>query len=114
MTAQAEPGPVRLSESSDEIYIFGLLSTAASVFQLGGGLSGRRVILFVGDEAACAAMAKGTAKDKVALMLVYSLRAMVAQYEIALLWERTPPKLNPADLRPEKGRHPSRLSVARA
>ena len=63
LTAQAGPEVVKLAESSNEIYI-------SALFQLRGELFGRQGILFVNDEAACAAMTKGAAEDKVALMIV--------------------------------------------
>ena len=70
---------------------------AASVFQHRDELFGRQVILFVGNEAACAAMTKKTAKNKVALALVNSLRATAAQYDVGVWTERAPSKLNPGD-----------------
>ena len=53
--------------------------------------------LFVDKEAACAALAEGISRKNAALMLIYSLRAIAAHYDIALGTERVPTEVNPAD-----------------
>ena len=70
----------------------------ASVFQLREQLTGKRVILFVDNEAACAALTTGTSKVSGALLLVYALYAMAAEHDISLWTERVPTGVNPADL----------------
>ena len=54
--------------------------------------------MVVDDEAACAALTKGAAENKVALMLVYAMWAVVARYDIAIGMERVPTNRNPAEL----------------
>ena len=55
------------------------------------------MILFVDNEAARAALTKGVSRSKAALLLVYSLRAIPAQYDIAVWTEGVPTQVNPAD-----------------
>ena len=74
----------------------------ASVFQLREQLTGRRAILFVDNEAACAALTTGTSKVPGALLLVYALWAIAAERDIGLWTERVPTGVNPADL-PSRG-----------
>ena len=59
--------------NSNEIYIFELLACGTVVSQRRDELWGRKVIQFVDNEAACAALTKGAANSRVALMLVYFL-----------------------------------------
>ena len=70
----------------------------ASVFQLREQLTGKRAILFVDNEAACAALTTGTSKVPGALLLVYALWAIAAERDIGLWAERVPAGANPADL----------------
>ena len=70
----------------------------ASVFQLREHLTGKRVILFVDNEAACAALTTGTSKVPGALLLVYALYAIAAEHDVALWTERVPTGVNLADL----------------
>ena len=58
-----------------------------------------KAILFVDNEAVCAALTNGAAKNKVALMLVFVMWSLAAQYCIALGAERVPSEVNPAYLR---------------
>ena len=87
-----------LAASTNAIFIFELFAMVASVFQLRDHLTGKRVILFVDNEAACAALTTGTSKVPGALLLVYALYAMAAEHDIALWTERVPTGVNPADL----------------
>ena len=89
-----------LAATSNGIYIFELSAAAASVSRFRGRVWGRRVILFVGNEAARAALTKGISWNKAALMLACSLWAMAAQCDIAIWAERFPTQVNPADLPP--------------
>ena len=67
------------------------------MFRLRDRLWGEDVILFVYDEAACAALTKGKAKNKIALISVYSSRAIAAPYCVAIWTERAPTRADPAD-----------------
>ena len=87
-----------LAASTNTIFIFELFAMAASVFQLREQLTGKRVILFVDNEAACAALTAGTSKVPGALLLVYALYAIAAEHDISLWTERVPTGVNPADL----------------
>ena len=87
-----------LAVSANAIFIFELFAMVASVFQLRDHLTGKRVILFVDNEAACAALTTGTSKVPGALLLVYALYAIAAEHDIALWTERVPTGVNPADL----------------
>ena len=88
----------KLAETTNKIYIFELFAAAATVFRLREQLTNKRVILFVDNEAACAAMTSGTAKNKCALTIVYAFWAVSAQFDIQLWTERVPSAENPADL----------------
>ena len=61
------------SSSTSEIYIFELFATIATGSQLRGKLWGKQLILFAGNEAACAALTQEAARNKFALALAYSL-----------------------------------------
>ena len=87
-----------LAASTNAIFIFELFAMVASVFQLRAHLTGKRVILFVDNEAACAALTTGTSRVRGALLLVYALYAIAAEHDIALWTERVPTDVNPADL----------------
>ena len=60
----ADGGLNSIAASTNPIYIYELFATAATTFQMREQLTGRGATLFVGNEAACAAPAKGTAKNK--------------------------------------------------
>ena len=75
-----------------------LFATVATIFQLGQQITGKRDFLFVDNEVACAALAKGSARNKGALPLLYALWAIAAQRDIGLWTERVPTEVNPADL----------------
>ena len=95
---QADDDLEELATTSNKIPIFDLFATIATVFQRRGRVWGRRVNLFVDNEAACAAAATGVSRSKAALMLVFSLWAIAAQYDSALWTERVPTQVNPADI----------------
>ena len=61
-------------------------------------LAGRRPILFVDNEAACAALTTGTSEVPGALLLVYALWAIAAERDIGLRTEGVPTGVSPADL----------------
>ena len=86
------------ASKSNKIYIFGLLACVESVFRIRGDLWGRKVILIVDNEAACAVLTRGTAASRVAPTLVYSLWAIAAQHDISIWTGRAPAEVNPADL----------------
>ena len=67
-----------LAASTNSIYIFELFAMVASVFQLREQLTGRRAILLVDNEAACAALTTRTSKVPGALLLVYAFWAIAA------------------------------------
>ena len=56
------------------------------------------MILFAGNEAACAALTKGARKDAIASMLLLTPWAIAPQNDVAFCTERVPSKLNPAGL----------------
>ena len=56
------------------------------------------MILFVDNEAARAALTEGTSRNKAVPSAVYSLRAIAAQYDIAILPERVPTPEHSADV----------------
>ena len=74
-----------LAASTNAIYIFELFATAASVLQLREQLTGERAILFVDNEAACAALTTGTSRVPGALLLVYAPWAITAEQDIRVL-----------------------------
>ena len=92
-----------LAASTNPIYIYELFAIIASAFQLREQLAGKRAILFVNNEEACAALTTGASKVPGALLLVYALWAIAAERDIGLWMERVPAGVNPADL-PSRGR----------
>ena len=82
---------------SNKINIFELFAGRATVFQLRDRFWARRAILFVGKGAARAALTKDISRNKAAFSLVFSLRVIAAQYDIAIRTERVPTRVNPAD-----------------
>ena len=96
--AQANQRLQDLVASSNKIYIFELFAAAAAVSQLRGRLWRRKVILFVDNGAASAALTKGISRNWAAFTLVFSLRAIAAQYDIAICSGRVPMQVNPAGL----------------
>ena len=59
LIAQADEKLRMLAATSNRICLFELFAASTTVFQLRDRLWGRRVILFVDNEAACAALTKG-------------------------------------------------------
>ena len=72
------------------------MSCSAAIAQRAA--SRKRAILFVDNEAACAALTTGTSRVPGALLLVYALWAIAAEHDIGLWTERVPTGVNPADL----------------
>ena len=89
-----------LAASTNPINICELFATAAPLFQTRGHLAGKRAIIFVDNDAACSVLAKGTAKNKGARVLVDAVWDIAAQRDIGLWTERVPTDVNPADLPP--------------
>ena len=87
-----------LAASTNPIYIYELFAMVASVFQVREQLAGKRSILLLDNEAACAALTAGTSKVPGALLVVYALRATAAEHDVGLWTERIPTGANPADL----------------
>ena len=81
----------------------GFFATVATVFQPREELRGEQLILLADGETACAALARGAAKNKLALMMVYTIWAVAARYDVATWTDWPPSKRNPAGL-PLKGR----------
>ena len=73
LVAQADSKLRELAGKSNETYIFGLFGCVAAVFQLRGEFWGRKVILFVDNEVACAALTRVTAENREAPKLVCAL-----------------------------------------
>ena len=73
-----------LAASTNPIYIYELFAMAASICQLREQLTGKRAILFVDNEAACAALTTGAAEVPGALLSVFALRAIAAQRDRGL------------------------------
>ena len=96
--AQADQKLQGIAFTCNRIYIFELFAAAATVFLLRDFLWARKGILFVVNEAACAALTKGAARNGVAHLPFCSLRLVAARYDIAFWTERAPTQVNPADL----------------
>ena len=73
-----------LDSSTSKIYIFELFAGVAAIYNLRDELWCRKVLLFVDNEAPCAALTKGAANNWIAWMLVYTLRAVAARCDAAL------------------------------
>ena len=89
-----------LATSTNPIYVYEQVVTVAmvaTIFQLREQLTGRRAILFACNEAACAAIARGAAKNKGALLFVYALWAIAARRDIGLWTARVLTEANAAD-----------------
>ena len=93
----ADEGLDAIAASTNPIYFYELFAMVATIFQVRAQLTGRRAILSLENEAACAALAKGSAKDKGVLPLVYALWAIATQDDIGLWAERVPTEVNPAN-----------------
>ena len=78
------------SERTNQIYIFGPLGLKTD-------LIGRKSMTFVGDEAACDALAAGTAYRGTAWLILSSLRDNQSKYCIILWADRVATGPNPAD-----------------
>ena len=79
-----------LAATSNAIYIFELSAPIAAMSQLCDELRGREAFLPVSNEAACTALTKGAAKNKVASMLVFTMWSLLAQYDVAIWTGRVP------------------------
>ena len=84
LVAQAGQKLRDLVAMSAEIYIYELIEAVAPVCQVRFRLWGSRVILFVDNKAACAALTKGTSRGTAVLALVYAMRAIASQYNITI------------------------------
>ena len=97
-TSKAGRALYGLAAQTSEIYISELFPAVATVFALKQQLTGKQIILFVDTEAACVALTSGTAKNRCALLLVYTLWSIVAQFGLEIWAERIPSAQNPADV----------------
>ena len=86
-----------IAASTNPIYICELFAVVAAVFQTRELPIGKKASFFVDNEAACAALTTGAAKNPVALLLGYALWAVAAQRDVGLWAERVPTEVNPAD-----------------
>ena len=75
-----------------------LFEAVATVFKLGNDFKSRKLILCRDNEAACAALTIVAATDRCALMLVFTLWPIAAQFDFGLWTERVTSKLSPSDL----------------
>ena len=97
-TSKADRALTGLAAWTNKIYVFELFAAAATVFPLRQQLTGKKIVLFVDNEAACADLSGGTAKNRCALLLVYTLWSVVAQFDLQRWIGRVPSAQNPADL----------------
>ena len=97
-TSKADKALTGLAAWANKIYVFELFAAVATVFVPRQQLAGRKIIIFVDNEAACAALTTGAAKNRCALLLVYTLWSVVAQFDLQIWIERVPSAQNPADL----------------
>ena len=103
LIAQADEKLHMLAATPNKIYIFKHFAASATVSLPRGRLWGRIVILFLDNEAACAALTKWASRSKASLLLVYSHWAIAAPYDIAIWTGRVPTQVNPADVPPRSG-----------
>ena len=97
-TSKAYRALTGLAAWANKIYVFELFAAVATVFAIRQQLAGRKIIIFVDYEAACAALTTGAARNRCALLLVYTLWSVVAQFDLQIWIERAPSAQNPADL----------------
>ena len=97
-TSNGDRALAGLAAGASKIYIFELFAAVATIFALRRRLVGKRIILFVGNEAACAALTGGTATNRCAPLLAYTTWPGVAQFDLKIWTERVPSARNPADL----------------
>ena len=97
LTGAADAQLRNLTKGTDISFIGELFATVAEEHQPQGDLTGRKLILFVGNEAASAALPKGATSFGVALILVDRLRPIAAKVNIVLWADRAPLAVNPAD-----------------
>ena len=84
-------------KDTNEISGLGTFAMVAGVVALGEQLRGKRVILFLRDNAAAGAQVKASSKTQMILALVESFWECVAQLSAACLVERVAPDANAAD-----------------
>ena len=72
-SGQIQVRPRKLALSANRINTFRLCAAIATISELRNELWGRRAITFAANQAACAALTKGAAKDRLALTLIYVL-----------------------------------------
>ena len=70
ITGRAAERLRNLALLANEIYIVGLYAAVDAIFKLRGELCDAKVILFAGNGAACAALTKGAAENRLAVALV--------------------------------------------
>ena len=73
LTGPADSQVLGRAKFANRIHVFKLVAMVAAIHLLLSELLGRKLILSVGNGASCAASAKGTAEDDVALNLLLSL-----------------------------------------
>ena len=91
-TSKADRALAGLAAWTNKIYVFELFAAVAPVSAI------RHFITFVDNEAACSALTTGAARNRCALLLVYTLWSVVAQFDLQIWIERAPSAQNPADL----------------
>ena len=87
-TPKADRALTGLAAWTYRIYVFELFAAVAIVFALRQQLAGKKIILFGDNEAACAALTSGAAKNRCALLLVYTIWSVLAQIDLQIWIER--------------------------
>ena len=93
----------QLAPPTNKVLIFELFASATPIFARERRLEGKKFLVFIENEAACASVTRGPPQAKAASKLVYFARASIAMLNLALWVERVPTGGDPANA-PSRGK----------
>ena len=102
LTGAADAKLLRSLETTNEIYGLEMFAMVSAVITLGDQLRGKRIMLFLGNNAASGALIKGSSRVLVVLAMIESFWGFMARLSASCWVERVASGANPADA-PSRG-----------
>ena len=102
LTGAADKKLLRSLEATNEIYGLEMFAMVSAIVTLGDQLRGKRILLFLDNNAAAGALIKGSSRILVVLAMIESFWGCLAQLAATCWVERVASEANPADA-PSRG-----------
>ena len=102
LKGSADKDLLRALRATNEIYGLEMFAMVSAIITLGEQLRGKRILLFLDNNAAAGALIKGSSRILVALAMIESFWGYLAQVAATCWVERVASQANPADA-PSRG-----------